>query len=146
MSRRTQQMAAEIKRAVEQVLAKGLSDPRVRGLITLTEITLSDDMRQATLSVSVMPEEHEDLTLHGLQAASRFIRRAAGELVAIKRMPELSFRADKRLKRQAAVLDAIAKARLDLETRTGPEGNNAPDEQSPNALDDAPPATEEPRP
>lgn len=117
MSRRVEQIAAELRRAVQQVLAKGLSDPRVRGMITVTGVTVSDDLRQATISVSVLPEEHQELTLHGLRAAARFVRREAGELVAMKRLPEFVFRLDHQLKRQAATLEAIARARAELEAK-----------------------------
>ena len=114
MSRRTQQVAGELRQAVQEVLARGLSDPRVRGLVTITEVTLSNDLTQATLMVSVLPEEHEELTLHGLTAASRFIRREAAERLAMHRLPQLAFKIDRRLKRQAGVLDAIARARQEL--------------------------------
>ena len=129
--RRTQQVAGEVRRAVQEVISKGLSDPRVRGMITVTEVTLSDDLRTATLMVSVMPEEHEQLTMHGLRAASRYIRREAGELVAMARLPELVFKGDKRFKRQASVLDAIAKARKEL-----PDADStATDQTDPHASD-----------
>lgn len=131
--RRTQQVAGEVRRAVQEIISKGLSDPRVRGLITVTEVTLSDDLRSATIMVSVMPEEHEELTMHGLRAASRYIRREAGELVAMARLPDLAFKGDKRFKRQAAVLDAIAKARGELPEV--PPDAPEPSDQSPQAGD-----------
>lgn len=115
MSLRTQRIGAELGRAIQQVITRGLSDPRVRGMITVTGVTVSDDLRQATVRVSVYPEEHEELTLHGLSAAGRYIRREAGELVAMARLPQLRFKLDKSLKRQADVLDSLAKANAELD-------------------------------
>ncbi|MBX3363800.1 MAG: 30S ribosome-binding factor RbfA [Phycisphaeraceae bacterium] len=111
MNRRTQQVAATIRRAVQEVLSRGLSDPRVRGLITVTGITMSDDLRTATLDVSIYPPEHQELSMHGLKAAAAHIRHQAGELVDLKRMPTIQFRLDTSLKREAAVLEALAKVR-----------------------------------
>ena len=131
MSVRMQRISAELGRAVQEVITKGLSDPRVRGLITVVGVTVSDDLRQATIRVSVYPAEHEELTLHGLSAASRFIRREAGELMAMARLPELRFKIDQSLKRQAGVLDALAKANaerkdLDAEGASEPSQDSAP--------------------
>lgn len=116
MNRRTQQVAATLRRAVQEVLARGLSDPRVRGLITVTGITMSDDLQVATIDVSIFPAEHQELTMHGLRAAAAHIRHEVGELVDIKRMPTLQFRLDTSLKRQAAVLEALDKARQERES------------------------------
>ena len=61
--------------------------------------------------------QKQDLTMHGLRAAARHIRREVGDHVAIKQMPELVFRLDQSLKKQAGVLDAIAKATAEREAR-----------------------------
>ncbi|MCC6283734.1 MAG: 30S ribosome-binding factor RbfA [Phycisphaerales bacterium] len=110
MNRRTSQVSSTLRAAVQEVISRGLADPRIRGLITITEVTMSDDLQQATLRVSIYPEERQELTFHGLQAAAAHIRREAGELMAIKRMPALQFRLDGSLKRQAKVLGALAQA------------------------------------
>ncbi len=130
MNRRTQQVAATLRRAVQEVLARGLSDPRVRGLITVTGITMSDDLQVATIDVSIFPAEHQELTMHGLRAAAAHIRHEVGELVDIKRMPTLQFRLDTSLKRQAAVLEALDKARQERE-------GSAPDDQEARSEADA---------
>lgn len=140
MNRRTSQVAATLRAAVQEVISRGLADPRVRGLITITEVTMSDDLQQATLRVSVYPEDRQELTLHGLSAAAAHIRREAGELMALKRMPTLQFRLDDSLKRQARVFDALAQAadhagRAASEPESAPriedQGADAPGERSP---------------
>lgn len=110
MNRRNEQLSSTLQKALQEVLARGLNDPRISGLITITGVKIADDHKTADVSVSIYPEEREPLTMHGLQAASRHIRRKAGDLVAVRELPELIFRLDKSLKRQAAVLGAIAKA------------------------------------
>lgn len=110
MSRRRDQLAAALRRAVQEVLARGLSDPRIAGLVTVTAVTLDEDLRHAVVHVSVYPADKQDLTLHGLRAAAAHVRHQVGEAVRVRQMPELSFRLDPSLKKQAAVLDAIARA------------------------------------
>lgn len=108
MSRHSEQLAATIRRAVQDVLARGLHDPRVSGLITVTEVRLPEDLSRAVVCVSVYPEERQHLTLKGLADAARHIRHEVGELISTRRMPELAFELDTRLKKQAEVLKALS--------------------------------------
>ena len=106
--RRTDKVSAQLQRAVQQVITRGLSDPRARGLITVTKIEVSRDLRDATIRVSVLPHEHEKLTLHALKDASKHIRRQAGELMAMHRLPAFHFKLDSSLRKQAEVIEALA--------------------------------------
>lgn len=121
MSKRVQQVASTLREAIQQVIQRGLSDPRIRGLVTVTRVTVSEDLREATVFVSVLPDEHEKLTMHGLEAASRYIRREAAELVALSRMPTLLFKVDRGMKNQAAVFKALGEIRGKDEPGDGPE-------------------------
>ncbi len=107
MDQHREQVAAVLHRAVQTVLSKGLSDPRVQGMITVTSINVAPDLAQATVLVSIHPEEKTTITMKGLTAAARHIRSAASNEVRIRRMPELHFRVDKSLKKQAEVLAAL---------------------------------------
>jgi ribosome-binding factor A len=109
MSRRTAQLASLIKQAVQDVLARGLEDPRIKGLITVTEVTVTDDLHDATIEVSILPAECADLTMHGLRHAERHMRHAVSNKVEMRRVPTLRFKLDDSLKRQAGVLEALAK-------------------------------------
>jgi ribosome-binding factor A len=125
MSRRTEQLSSVIHRAVQSVLSEGLADPRIQGVLTVTGVNVTQDLQEAIIGISVLPEKHESKAIHGLQDASNYIRRQAGELVAIQRMPKLVFKLDRASKRQAAVLAALAEARAEseaAEARTGEPG------------------------
>jgi ribosome-binding factor A len=117
MTQRTEQVAATLKRAIQDVIVRGLSDPRVKGLITITKIDVSPDLADATIFCSVMPKENEELSMHGLQAASKWVRRKAADKIRIRRMPKLHFRIDKKLRREQDVMASIEQARIEDETR-----------------------------
>ncbi len=138
MSHRNEQIASVLHRAIQQTLAKGLADPRIRGVITITGVKLSPDARTAAVSVSIIPEEHERLTMHGLQSAARHIRRNVGELVDMAVVPDLNFKLDRSLKAQAAVIQSIAQASAELDSRAAqaraaqpPRDAAAPDPENP---------------
>jgi ribosome-binding factor A len=117
MTQRTEQVSATLKRAIQDVIVRGLSDPRVKGLITITKIEVSPDLADATVYCSVMPQEHEELSMHGLQSASRWIRRKAADKIRIRRMPKLHFRIDIKLRREQDVMGSIEQARIEDEVR-----------------------------
>lgn len=105
--RKQEQLQHALRGAIQQVLARGLQDPRVRGLITITEVKVTTDRRQATVFVSIFPDDRADLTMHGLHDAEKHIRHEAGELIRTRVMPLLTFKRDERPKKDGAVLRAI---------------------------------------
>lgn len=132
MNRRHEQRASTIERAVQEVLARGIADPRVRGLITVTGIKLSDDGAHAAVSVSILPADRQELTMHGLRAATAHIRREVMARIRIREMPRLEFRLDESIKQQGEVLAAINRAAEERERRAvEPGGPGANDENGP---------------
>ncbi|MGE3108761.1 MAG: 30S ribosome-binding factor RbfA [Phycisphaerales bacterium] len=109
MSHRVEKVASTLRQAIQQVLARGLHDPRVAGLITITSVQVTHDLKNATVMVSVLPEEKQQTTYHGLRDAARHIRHEVGELVAMRSVPQLTFKLDKALKKEAQALAAIAR-------------------------------------
>jgi ribosome-binding factor A len=105
--RKQEQLAHALRAAIQEVLARGLADPRIRGLITVTEVKVTTDRRDATVYVSIFPEERADLAMHGLHDAEKHVRHEAGELIRTRVMPTLTFKRDDRPKKDAAVLRAI---------------------------------------
>jgi ribosome-binding factor A len=103
------QIASELEKAVGEVLARGLSDPRAKGMITVTALDLTEDLSIAKVTVSVMPEEHEQITMHALASASGFVRREVMKRVHLREMPVLMFRLDTGLKNQAKVFELLNK-------------------------------------
>lgn len=112
-----ERLAASIERAVREVLSRGLADDRIRGLITVTGVKVLGDLTEATINVSVLPEDKEELTLHGLNSAASHVRHEVGELIETRQLPKFRFRLDRSLKMQASVLAALEAAKDDLEKR-----------------------------
>lgn len=134
MTRRNEQIASLIQRAVQQILARGLSDPRIEGLITVTGVEVSPDFATAVISVSIYPQEKEELSMHGLRAAETFVRREAGEIIETHKLPQFIFKLDRSLKKQAAVLSTLSDI---ARTR---------DQNTPDGATDAPPGSPEEKP
>ncbi len=107
MSYRKKQIESTLQRAICQVLARRLSDPRVVGMVSVTHVDVSPDRRNAFVYVSVLPDKYEKRSLGGLNGAAGHIYSLVCKHVAMRMVPRLEFRLDKSLKKQENVYDAI---------------------------------------
>ncbi len=108
MSHRPDHIASLVRRAVQAALARGLHDPRIKGMISVTKVEVEPDCTRATVHVSVMPAADGALTVAGLQHAAGRIRSGLGRSASLRHVPRLSFRLDESIKRQASVEEALA--------------------------------------
>jgi ribosome-binding factor A len=125
--RRSLQIASNIQRELQNRLARGLADPRIKGLITVTKVELTDDLKHAKAYISVMPDEHANLTMHGLTSATRKLRKEVMDRIHIKEMPTLKFVYDQGHKAQMEVMALLEK---DRQEREGISASQPVDESS----------------
>jgi len=89
---RHERVAEEIRHEVSAMLAGELKDPRLAGLVTVTEVRVSPDLKQARIYVSVMGTQAEQTsTLQGLTAAAGYVRHELTERLQMRRAPEVHF-------------------------------------------------------
>lgn len=119
MTHRIEQVESTLRKALAQVLQRKISDPRIRGLVSITGVDVSPDMKHATVSVSVLPEAYGKRTLAGLRAADRHIQSEVKKLVALRLVPHLRFELDSTLKKAEEVYEAIDDARQKEQDQAG---------------------------
>ena len=87
---RHERIAEEIHYELSAMLAGELKDPRIAGLVTVTEVRVAHGLKQARVFVSVLGSEAEQKsTLKGLEAAAGFIRHELAERLRLRRSPEM---------------------------------------------------------
>ena len=64
------------------------------GFVTVTGAKVSDDLRHATIYLSVMGTDDGRKTVHKISSSSSFIRRELGKRLTMKHVPTLSFMID----------------------------------------------------
>jgi ribosome-binding factor A len=127
-----ERIAATLQRAIQQVIIRGLQDPRTEGaMMTVLAVELSPDGHHANVRISVLPETHESKCIGALQHASTYIRREAGELIAMRALPQLDFVLDRSLKKQAGVIGALGKVADHREHSQGQTEGKGADVPSP---------------
>ncbi len=93
-SRRQQQVSEFLREEISEIMRRELNDPRL-GLVSLTRVEISPDLRQARVFVSVLGSEEEfQAAVAALNGASGFIRHLLKPRMHVRHIPELSFRAD----------------------------------------------------
>ena len=108
MSRRGERTSKLIRREISGLLEREVNDPRLSMLISVTEVSLSPDLRHAKVFVSTLGNEinKEDM-LAGFNNASGFLRRELASHLKLKYTPQLSFHYDDSIERGARLLGLI---------------------------------------
>lgn len=107
MTIRQRQIESVLKRSISETISRRLADPRIVGMVSITRIEVSPDMREAKVYVSVLPAKYTSRTVHGLRDAAGRIQHLVGKSLSGRTMPRLRFELDDTLKKQAVVFDAI---------------------------------------
>jgi len=96
--KRSSRVADLIRREVADILQNRLKDPRV-GFVTVTDISLSDDLRNATVFLSILDKEAAAATLDILNASAGFVKAELGKRIRLRYMPALTFQIDEAVER-----------------------------------------------
>lgn len=92
--KRSTRVGDQILRFIAGLLIEKIRDPRV-SRVTLTDIDLSSDLKNARIYFSVMGTEVEiEEALTGLESAKGFIKRELGKGSHLRYIPEITFSHD----------------------------------------------------
>ena len=129
MSQRTERIAGEVRAVVGEVIARQeIKDPRVRGagLITITHVRMSGDLRQARALFTVHgagPLELERVR-EGLDHASGVFRHAIARRLRMKVTPHLTFEVDRVFEQAAKVEELLREVAPATATANTDESGN----------------------
>lgn len=111
-SRRPDRVAEGIREAVAMFLAEGVKDPRITGLVTVTGVDVTRDLRQAKVFVSIMGEEQtRETTLTGLRSLASHLRGRVGRALRLRVAPEIDFQLDTSVAHAARIETLLAQIR-----------------------------------
>ena len=116
---RSERVADQIQREVAEIIAQELQDPRI-GRVTVSGSSLSRDLSNATLYITVPADGDVQRALEGLNRASGFVRRRLGQRVRMRHVPRLRFAHDETLDRATRVGELIDAATQADNDSSGP--------------------------
>lgn len=113
-SRRILRLNEQIREELADLLRRHIRDPRLGGIISITDVETSPDLAVARVHVSVLGSDEEAAeALRALRHASGYLRRELGERIRVRRLPALDFRLDRSIARGARVLQLLREIHAD---------------------------------
>jgi ribosome-binding factor A len=105
----------DFRREIALAIANRVRDPRVPSVVTVSEILLSPDTRNATVMISIFGEEiAQKEAIDVLNKAAPFIQNIVAPHIRIKHFPRLYFKLDKSLDYREHLDDLLEKIKDDL--------------------------------
>lgn len=96
-SNRMARVNEELKRELSNIINYEVKNSNVTGMISVTRVKTSPDLKYARISVSILNSKNAKQTLAGLKAASGFMRSRIAEKMNMRVTPELVFELDESL-------------------------------------------------
>ena len=96
-SNRMARVNEELKRELSNIINYEVKNSNVTGMVSVTKVKTSPDLKYARVSVSVLNSRNVTQTLAGLKAASGFIRSRIAQTMNLRVTPELVFELDESL-------------------------------------------------
>ncbi|MFC1476667.1 30S ribosome-binding factor RbfA [Fibrobacterota bacterium] len=104
-----------LHREIAWAITNKVNDPSIRDLVTVTDIKLAQDTRNATIYVSVYGEkEQKEKAISALNRAAPFIQRCISPRISLKNFPKLYFKIDSSLERGQHINSLLEQVKDDL--------------------------------
>ncbi len=107
---RPERIGETIREEIMQIVGYELEDPRLT-MVTVTEVKVADDLRDASIYVTVQGDEREhNVALSALRHAAPYVRKQLGFALNLRHTPVLHFLRDtveERAERVDALLQRI---------------------------------------
>ncbi len=132
-TRRSDRVAAAIREEVASYLAAGVKDPRIAGLVTVTGVDVTPDLRRARVFVSVLGDVDVTATIRALNDVGNLIKGQIGRALRLRLAPELEFKRDESTARASRIESLIAQ----IKSEGGLQDEIASQPSDPKSDDDA---------
>ena len=96
----------EYRKELSQIISYELKEPSVTGMISVTRVKVTPDLKYAKVSVSILNSKNVKETLAGLKKSSGFLRSELAKRINLRNTPELVFELDDSLE-YGARIDSI---------------------------------------
>ena len=105
-SNRIGRINEEIQRELASLIPT-VKDPRVTGMISVTAVDTTPDLKYAKVYISALDKSDCEQVLKGLKSAAGYLRRELGRALNLRSTPELSFIRDDSIDHGAHILEML---------------------------------------
>ncbi len=131
MSRRLEKINRTVRETVSRVIQEQLSDPRIKGMISVTRVETSADISYAKVYLSIMgvSQKQQESTTEAVRHAAGFIQSRLAGVLTTRSCPTLTFLLDNSLKKSFEILQLINQISAENDqTETHSNQTHAPDD------------------
>jgi ribosome-binding factor A len=118
-SRRQEKVARVVKEVVSDAIANHLSDPRIAGLVTVTRVEMTPDLRSADVFLSVLAasDAARNKTFAAIDHAVKRIQSLLGSALESKFCPVLHFHKDEHFHKTLETMRLIEEVATERRSR-----------------------------
>jgi ribosome-binding factor A len=110
---RTVRLGEQIRQDLADLLVREVRDPGI-GFVTITRVRVTEDLLQARAFYTTLGDPAAaQKTARALERAVPFLRRAIGQRLRLRRVPELTFAVDEAVGHQARVEELLEQIKRD---------------------------------
>ncbi len=84
----------ELKKELSQIISYELKNPEATGMISVTKVKITPDLKYAKVYVSILNSKSDEKTMEALKKSAGFIRSQIAKRVNLRITPELVFEKD----------------------------------------------------
>lgn len=129
---RTRRVAERVRTELSVLLARSVRDPGLLG-VTVTDVRMTADLLLARVYYTVLDGSDRRSAARGLRRAQPYLRRAVGQRLQLRQVPEMRFLYDDSAERQdriAHLFDEIERERGSLGARSDATGRRTETEDA----------------
>jgi ribosome-binding factor A len=111
-----ERLRERLRQEIGEVIAHEVRDPRIPGVVTITDLKLAADNRNATVFVSILGDEKEKAeAVLVLNKAAPFIQRMVAGRISVKHFPHLYFKLDNSIEQGQRINELLKEIQDELE-------------------------------
>ena len=105
-SNRIGRINEEVQRELAALIPT-VKDPRVTGMISVTAVDVTQDLKYAKVYISVLDKEDSSQVLKGLKSSAGYLRRELCRALNLRHTPELTVFQDDSMAKGARILEML---------------------------------------
>src|SRR3989339_896540 len=106
MYSRVDRIRKALIKEVSDIIQRHIKDPRISGIVSVTDVEVSPDYKYAKVYVSVYgSDEQKEQTIEALQDSTSYVRGEIGKRIRLRHTPEIEFIRDDSLERGSRITD-----------------------------------------
>ncbi len=91
---RTERIEEEIRKLVGKIIDQDLKDPRLSGIISVTKVSVTKDLKYCKIFISMLGTKDENEAMEALKSAAGYMRKEIGSNIRMHSTPEVKFELD----------------------------------------------------